>query len=1131
MKRTPYGAHATRATHVAQQAMSPINTEHPMSSMSSISPTAPLSYVPPAAYKPLSLCVAAALAVLCASSAQAQQADPFNPAYNPVPREPNAPALVRGNSNLGTPGLTDSLLSYGAAALVKRVEVTTEQVSVPADSRSLVRITVKLLDQDDKPVTAEIPVLLEASRGRIVSPGQGNTALEASIDRDRTAPGTQVMAKQGEFSFDLVAPGEPGEALVRVSVGPRQQTLKLNFVPDLREMIAVGLIEGVISLNKQSGGIRPTRPSDGFEQEILRWQRAFKDHDGSYGLRTAFFLKGKISGASLLSAAYDSDKDVRGRLFRDIRAEEFYPVYGDASIRGADAQTSGRFFVRVDNDKSYALYGDFNTSEQINDALQLGRYNRSLTGAKGHWETDNVNLTAFASKDSLRQVVDELPANRLSGPYTTKYPNGIQNTEKVELVVRDRNAPAVILRVTPLVRDLDYGFEPFSGSLLLKSAVTSVDESLNPVSIRISYEVEEGGPQYWVGGVEGSVKLGDKVTLGASAVKDHNPLAKYQLADINAQLKLGERTRVLAEVARSDRGEVIEFGSATAVANTPTGSPSTLTAAAAKGNAWRVELQHQADSAEGRLYAQKADTGFSNPSSSTLAGRQEVGGKLTLAATNAVRFVGEVVQSKDLTTQGKRQGESLSAIWDIVPQATVEIGVRHADQTGAGATVYAVPVTPGLARDPVTGGFVTDPNASATGANLNAAYKSTSARLKATWRPTSASSVFVEAEQDLDKHSAHAYAVGGDYRFSEVGRVYGRSETATGLSGAYGLAGEGKQSSTVIGVDAQYMKDGQVFNEYRLRDGLSGRDAVAAVGLRNYWTVAEGVRLNTTVERIKALANTNTTTTTTTNNATTNATSSPESKAAGIGIDYTRSELWKGSARLEWRDDNFSTTKLSTLAAARKLSEDWTLLARNYWYRQDFDNGDKHHQERFQLGAAWRSTQTNEWSALGKYEYRDEQALTQATPFTRATDTRAKVNLFSVDVSYHPSRPLWYAGKVAAKQRKDILEGSPDDFKGQLLQGRVIYDLTSRWDAGLIVSRLHDATQSKNGVGVELGRIMTDNLWLSLGYNFIELKDKDLAGDYASKGVFLKLRYKFDENLFKSGKPGLDKSVLPEGAN
>ncbi len=59
--------------------------------------------------------------------------------------------------------------------------------------------------------------------------------------------------------------------------------------------------------------------------------------------------------------AYDSDKDTEERLFRDIQPDRFYPVYGDASVRGFDAQSTGRFYVRVDKNRSYLLYGDFTT--------------------------------------------------------------------------------------------------------------------------------------------------------------------------------------------------------------------------------------------------------------------------------------------------------------------------------------------------------------------------------------------------------------------------------------------------------------------------------------------------------------------------------------------------------------------------------------------------------------------------------------------------------------------------------------------------------------------------------------------------------------------------------------------------
>jgi hypothetical protein len=378
---------------------------------------------------PLVAALSGALVILCSTQAVAQQLNPPTQHRDDL----NNPQLVQGNSNLAAPGLVGNLSYATSTAQVHKLILRSDKEKSAADGRSVVRISLQLVGSDDQTVNAEIPVLLETTLGRITLPGQGSTALEAAMDRDKTALGTQVIVKGGELNFELIAPADPGQALIRVSVGGRQQTIAVNFEPDLREMIAVGLVEGAIVLRKQNGGLQTVRPGDGFEQEIRRFQYDFNDGKGAWGVRAGFFLKGKISGETLLTAAYDSDKDVRDRMFRDIRADDFYPVYGDASLKGYDAQTSGRFFVRVDNGKNYALYGDFNTADTTNvDAVQLGRYNRSLTGAKGHWENEHASATAFVSRDSLRQVVDELPGKGISGPYAASFANGVQNTEKVE---------------------------------------------------------------------------------------------------------------------------------------------------------------------------------------------------------------------------------------------------------------------------------------------------------------------------------------------------------------------------------------------------------------------------------------------------------------------------------------------------------------------------------------------------------------------------------------------------------------------------------------------------------------------------------------------------------------------------
>ena len=54
--------------------------------------------------------------------------------------------------------------------------------------------------------------------------------------------------------------------------------------------------------------------------------------------------------------------------------------------------------------------------------------------------------------------------------------------------------------------------------------------------------------------------------------------------------------------------------------------------------------------------------------------------------------------------------------------------------------------------------------------------------------------------------------------------------------------------------------------------------------------------------------------------------------------------------------------------------------------------------------------------------------------------------------------------------------------------------------------------------GLEAGYQVQTNLWASAGFNWSGFTDKDLSGsDYTAQGFYVRLRFKFDENLF-SGK-------------
>ena len=59
--------------------------------------------------------------------------------------------------------------------------------------------------------------------------------------------------------------------------------------------------------------------------------------------------------------------------------------------------------------------------------------------------------------------------------------------------------------------------------------------------------------------------------------------------------------------------------------------------------------------------------------------------------------------------------------------------------------------------------------------------------------------------------------------------------------------------------------------------------------------------------------------------------------------------------------------------------------------------------------------------------------------------------------------------------------------------------------------------------GVSLGHKLATNLWVSLGYNFVGFSDGDFeAADYSAKGVFLRFRYKIDQETIKDALKRVD---------
>jgi hypothetical protein len=533
-------------------------------------------------------------------------------------------------------------------------------------------------------------------------------------------------------------------------------------------------------------------------------------------------------------------------------------------------------------------------------------------------------------------------------------------------------------------------------------------------------------------------------------------MGNYGLYSANTTVKIAPNSYVIGEVAHSDA----EFGG--------------------EGTAGRVELRHQDQKTDARVYWGRAENTFSNNASILAAGRTESGAKIAYKVAPNTRLVGQGLMTESIANDGERKGARVDVEHTFKNQVRVEVGGRYSTETRNPASFTTVGVTPNEVTS--VRAKVTTPVPKVKGAN-----------------------VYAEYENDVVEPDKRLAAVGGEYQIRPKSRLYARHEFMNALGSPFELNTVQQQHTTLVGLDTEYMKDGSLFNEYRMRDAISGRESEASTGLRNLWHLSEGLRLNTTFERVSPL----------------NGNERVEATAATGAIEYTRNPDWKATARLELRASDPNNSLLNTLGYARKLNQDWTFLGRSIVYLVDNKGSvGNRSQARFQAGFAWRQTMTNAWNGLWKYEYKIEEDESVA-----ALALHRQVHILMFDLNYQPHPDWQISAHYGAKLAFENLNGNDDMTDGHLIALRGIYDINSKWDAGLVGSVLLSTKHSAVhfGFGPEVGYRLHDNIRVALGYNVFGFRDRDLSSEeYTDNGVYVTFRLKFDETLM-----GLRKEARP----
>ncbi len=157
---------------------------------------------------------------------------------------------------------------------------------------------------------------------------------------------------------------------------------------------------------------------------------------------------------------------------------------------------------------------------------------------------------------------------------------------------------------------------------------------------------------------------------------------------------------------------------------------------------------------------------------------------------------------------------------------------------------------------------------------------------------------------------------------------------------------------------------------------------------------------------------------------------------------------------------------------------------------------------------------------MARYEYRISD---DNTPITGG-DSRSQIVV--AIANYHPVRAWEFEGQLAAKQVREVVTGVSSDYDAQLAAARVVWDFSSRWDVGVLASTTTGGGSRDQGLALEMGRRVFDNLWVSVGAIVGRYADSELFSANSSwRGVYIRMRFKFDEKSFRIADPSTNRTL------
>ncbi|HET7675896.1 MAG TPA: OmpA family protein, partial [Gammaproteobacteria bacterium] len=989
-----------------------------------------------------------------------------------------------------------------------RAEIIPAKSVLIADGKTKPRIAIRFYDRWGYPVRRGM-----VGRYVVEAPYTSYQSEQDLQKRQLLAIGPRepvyTVGDDGVATIVLTPTNTSGQVTLDVPLANHtQQQLSAWLKPGKREWVLVGIANGTAAFNGISGHMQ-TLDGDDPNRDIYQ--------DG----RVAFYAKGMIKGEYLITAAYDSAKAsgvTLNGLQQTVDPNQYFMLYGDASERGYDAQSASKLYLKIERGQFYAMFGDFTTGLTV---TELARYDRQFNGVKSEYEGKHFKYNAFAARNAQSYVHDEIQGNGTSGLYHLSHQHILLNSERITIETRDRYHSERVISSQPLNRYLDYTIDYESGAIFFKQPVPSRDENFNPVYIVAEYEVTRPGDQAITGGGRVAAKFAhDKIEVGATYVNEGTGDGANKLSGADLRVDFSPTTELKAEVARTSTGA---NGVASTLAGNglPPGTAVGTNNSDTSGAAYLATLQTHGKKLEGEVYLRQQGAGFG-------LGQQSLGqsGMRKLGADGRYRLdekwslQGELYKQQSLTQTGSQNvADAGFAYADSGNSLTA--GVRHVEDS------YLLPIPAG---EPATSAGTTP--AAASG-ETDQVYLGGSVGVfdnQLTLHGTTSQNV-----SGNDPAYPKSTALGADYKLSDAVTLFAKEQFAGGN-------GQPSTRMTEMGVRSTPWERAQITSSVTQQMTEYGPRTFSTMGLTQGWQATKALTLTAGLNRVSTM---HSPAVPVTNAATPPpvGTNSEDFTSLFFGGTY-RQKLWSWTGRAETLHSSSQRNYGLFSGFYRDLENGDAFSASLQIFDSSYQGGGTSSSVDGRLGFAHRPD-NSAWTVLEQLDliYGNQQgqtgslfaqqgatgiAASQQSPAALAaaqgTAAGAGINqktwklVNNLQLNYRPDgRSQWsiYYGSKFARYHFDSGE-----YQGytDLLGSEYRYDLTSRWDIGLVASRLHTWRSNvfKNSFGVETGTDIAKNMWLSIGYNFLGFYDQDFAAaHYTAKGIFIRFRLKFDQDTVR----------------